>query len=364
MSEDLSRFSAAEIIVDLDALARNTREIQSRAASPIAAVVKANAYGLGMDRIAPVLVSAGVTSFFVATLEEGCKLRELLGPETGRIAVFEGPCRDSLPIYARYRLTPVLNDAEQLACCANWPEDVVVHVDTAMNRLGFAEPALKALVRDGRFKAVRVGLLMSHLACADTPDAPSNADQLERFKRLLLLFPGAQSSLANSAGVLLGESFVSDLPRIGIALYGGEPAAPGTAFEPVVSLRARVLAVRSVAAGESVGYGATFAAKDDTTIAVLGVGYADGLPRQASNKARLAFGAERLPLVGRVSMDFCTVDIGQCASPPVVDDWVEVFGASAPVAELALAADTIDYTIFTGLSRRPRWRYVSGDNAG
>lgn len=364
MTEDLSRFAACRIVVDLNALSRNAREAARLAACPIAAVVKANAYGLGVTQVAPALVAAGVREFFVATLAEACELRELIGIEGGRILVFEGPVAEALPIYARLQLTPIINDSVQLAHCSGWADGVAVHVDTGMNRLGFEPADLTELAQHGRFSDVRVDLVMSHLACADDSGAPLNSAQFERFTQLLELFPGARSSLANSAGVLLGQPFVSDLPRVGIALYGGQPAQSGSALEPVVTCQARVSALRSLRASESVGYGATFVAGGDVTIAVLGMGYADGLPRQASNKAHLAYDSERLPLVGRVSMDFCTVDVSQCAKPPAVGDWVEVFGPHAPVAELAAAAETIDYTIFTGLSRRPSWRYLWDGAAG
>ncbi len=363
MTDDLSQFATCRLSVDLSALTRNAEAMTLRAGRPIAAVVKANAYGLGVSYVAPALVSAGVESFFVATLAEGCELRNLIGANGGQIAVFEGPSSQALPIYSQFQLTPVINDAAQLASCSGWESDVVVHVDTAMNRLGFDSADLARHVSRGRFSTLDIGLVMSHLACADDTDAQSNASQLARFAELAGSFPGARTSLANSAGVLLGDAFVSDLPRVGIALYGGQPARSGSALETVVTCHARVVAVRTVSAGESVGYGATFVAARESTIAVLGCGYADGLPRQASNRASLAFRGDRLPLVGRVSMDFCTVDVSHCVAAPVVGDWVEVFGPNAPVAELAAAADTIDYTIFTGLSRRPSWRYMDDGSA-
>lgn len=358
MINDLSHFASCQISVDLSALTRNASEMESLAGVPIAAVVKANAYGLGVARVAPALASAGVRQFFVATLAEGCELRELLGPDGGAIMVFEGPAAGVLPIYSEFKLTPVINDAAQIGYCEGWTGGVAVHVDTGMNRLGFDADELIQQIRHGRLSGLRIELLMSHLACADEAETESNTRQAMRFAELASALPDVRSSLANSAGVLLGAAFVNDMPRVGIALYGGQPAQSGSALETVVTCRARVMALRAVAAGESVGYGATFVAQRDSIIAVLGMGYADGLPRQASNRATLAFAGNRLPLVGRVSMDFCTVDVSDCAKAPGVGDWIEVFGPHAPVAELAAAADTIDYAIFTGLSQRPSWRYV------
>lgn len=341
----------ARLIVDLRALRANYRRIAD-AAPNAGAVVKANGYGLGAARVLQALRQEGCQDFFVATLDEGVELRDV--DDAPRIFVFSGPLDDDdAYTMAQRRLTPVLNDAAQVE---RWRPHrrlpVAVHVDTGMNRLGFScrsvTPAL--------FSDLNVELLLSHLANADTPRDPMNARQIERFKTVAAMFPGARTSLGNSAGVLLGAH--SDLARPGIALYGGSPfAAARSPLRPVATLEARVVALRIVRNGEPVGYGGTFVAAGETCMAVLGIGYADGVPRCMAG-AEAAYDGSRLPVIGRVSMDMMHVDANHVADRIALGDWVQIFGDSVRMQEIAAWAGTIDYEVLVRVGARVRRCYV------
>ena len=221
-----------------------------------------------------------------------------------------------------------------------------MHVDTGMNRLGFP-----VNVRESTFDGFRVALLMTHLACADDPQHPLNATQLRRFSRVTARFPGVATSIGNSAGSLLDARYHGDLARPGIGLYGGNPwsNAPNPG-QPAATLEAPVIQVRQVRAGESVGYGATWQGGTPRRLAVLGIGYADGLPRLLSNRGEAVAGGTRCPFVGRVSMDLTVIDVTDARV--AVGDRVELFGAGLPIDEVAGRADTIAYELLTGISSR------------
>lgn len=341
----------ARLIVDLRALRANYRRI-AEAAPNAGAVVKANGYGLGAARVLRALRQEGCRDFYVATLEEGVELRDV--DDATRIYVFSGPLDDDdAQTMAQRRLTPVLNDAAQVE---RWQPHrhlaAAVHVDTGMNRLGFSCRQVSPTL----FSGLNVAVVLSHLANADTPSHPMNARQIERFQKVAAMFPGAKTSLGNSAGALIGAH--SDIARPGIALYGGSPfAAPRSPMRPVATLEARVMALRSVRAGEPVGYGGAFVAAGETRAAVLGIGYADGVPRRMVG-AEAAYEGSRLPVIGRVSMDMMHVDASSVAERIAVGDWVQIFGRSVRVQEVAAWADTIDYDVLTRLGARVHRCYV------
>lgn len=339
----------ARLVVDLGALRGNYRFI-AEAAGCAGAVVKADGYGLGATEVLAALRQEGCVDFFVATVAEGVALREV--DSEVRIYVFSGPIDEaSARAMAERNLTPVLNDVEQVV---RWrPYDataVAVHVDTGMNRLGFASDALTSEL----FKGLNVRLLLSHLANADQPADPMNARQMARFEAVAALFPGVPTSLGNSAGVLLGA--MSELARPGIALYGGNPFATlPNPMRPVASLEARVLALRDLSAGEPVGYGGTYVTDEATRVAVLGIGYADGVPRCLAN-AEVAYRGRRLPVIARVSMDLMHVDVTTVADSVRLGDWIELFGHTVSVDETAAWAGTVSYEVLTGIGARvPRY---------
>ena len=329
----------ARLIVDLDALAANYRRFRDNSSGGSAAVVKANAYGLGMEPVARRLGAEGCRQFFVATEAEGRELRRILpDAATFDIFVFSG-------VVDSDDLIPVVNHPAQIRT-----GPIALHVDTGMHRLGFDGLDAERMPADTEVK-----LLMTHLACADTPDHPLNEAQLERFEAFAARFPGVPKSIANSAAILTG---VEGIGRPGIGLYGGNPfAAQENPMRCVATLEGEVLQVRKVMAGAPVGYGASHVTKRDTTLAVVGIGYADGLPRALSNRGQSAFRTIRAPVIGRVSMDLTLVDVTDL--PPVEPgEWIEFFGNSVGIDEVAAWADTISYEVLTGVGNRVSRMYV------
>ncbi len=343
----------SRLIIDLAALTANFALFR-RAAAPgeAAAVVKADGYGLGARPVAGALWSAGCRRFFVATVAEGVALRQALPKAV--VHVLEGARRDTVAELIGADLIPVLNHPGQLDAWrrAAGRRPAAVHVDTGMHRLGF-EPTLEG----SDFRGVQVALLMTHLARADEPDHPMNRLQLERLARVRRGFPGVPVSIGNSAGVLQGSSMTGDIGRPGIGLYGGNPflTAPSP-VRPVVTLQGRILQLRTVPAGDTIGYGATFTAAAPMRVAVVGLGYGDGLPRLVSNRGFAALGGRRCPIVGRVSMDLTVIDVTSATAR--LDDWVEFFGPTVLVDEVAQWADTIAYEVLTGIGPRPARQYL------
>ena len=341
------------LIVNVGALRANYR-LLADAAPCAAAVVKADGYGLGAVRVLQALRQEGCEDFFVATVEEGLRLRGASCDE--RIYVFSGPIDDdSAQAMASHSLTPVLNDREQVRL---WQPHrrlpVAVHVDTGMNRLGFACDELRAEL----LEPLNVSLLLSHLAHADDPSHPMNATQIDRFEGVAAMFPGVRTSFGNSGGILLGAA--SDMARPGIALYGGSPFATAwNPMRPVATLLARVLALRDVGAGEAVGYGAAYVAAAPIRVAVIGIGYADGVTRRLQG-GEVAYRGVRLPIIGRISMDLLHVDESAVAESLALGDWVEIFGKAISLEEAATWAGTVNYEVLTSIGARVRRCYVDG----
>lgn len=335
-------------------------------------MVKADAYGLGMQQAASALARAGCSTFFVATIAEAKALRALLPGAT--IYVFSGLMPGTAEIYRAHDLRPVLNSAAEVeewaSFGANQGEKLAcaVHIDTGMNRLGLSSSEVDrvAAARD-LWQTLTLSLVMSHLACADEPEHPKSEAQRSAFDRLRARLPLAQASLANSAGILLGPNFLYDLVRPGIALYGGHPRRQDTnPFMAVVHLKGRILQVREASPGETVGYGATRTLKRPTRVAVVSVGYADGFFRALSTEddeqGFTAYaGTHPAPVIGRVSMDLITIDVSQVPEDASCRGaWVELIGPNVPSQHMADHAGTIDYEVLTNLGRRALRRYIGG----
>lgn len=354
----------ATLRVDLDALARNYRLLRERAKpAECAAVVKANAYGLGVERVARRLLNEGCRRFFVATFAEAKELRGV-APEA-EIGVFEGALASTADALAQIEARPVLNSLEQIE---RWRGKgrALLHLDTGMNRLGLSAADVAALAeRRELLESLELDFVMTHLACADEPGHPLNSEQLVRFERMRALWPGARTSIGNSAGTLLDAEHRGDLARPGIALYGGNPFTSRTnPMETVATLTAPILQLRDIADPATVGYGATYVATPPAHIAVLGIGYADGYPRNLGNAGTAAVRGKRVPVVGRVSMDLLAVDVGGLPRDAVrVGDAVELIGPTVGVDEVAAAAGTISYEILTGMGRRLVREYAETDRA-
>lgn len=363
MHSDL-RASGA-VIVDLDALARNYRLLRRTVApAGCGAVVKANAYGLGVGPVARRLLAEGCGHFFVATVAEGIELRDCL-PDA-RIYVFEGASDSSLEALTDASLVPALNSLEQIERWRGCGRPAILHLDTGMNRLGLSGFDVRRLIETpSLLEGVQVEYLMTHLACADEPSHRLNDEQPRRFDELRARLPKAATSIGNSAGAFLGPSQRGDLVRAGIALYGGNPFASGdNPVEPVAALKARVLQTRTLDDAATVGYGATFAAASGARIAVLGVGYADGYPRALSNCGVASVSGYRVPVIGRVSMDSTCIDVSGVPEAAIAEGaWVELFGQDIALDDVARAAGTISYEILTSLGPRLERVYEGGDRS-
>lgn len=356
-----SEFPAARLTVRLGAIVSNYRFCQRRAGpAAAAAVVKADAYGLGASEVSRALSNAGCDTFFVARVEEGVNLRPVV-PQA-RIFVLDGAPADSVPALITHRLTPVLNSLPQIAAWQAAAKetrtalDCAIHIDTGMNRLGLPGDDLSILAAEWnkRLGALRAVLLMSHLACADDVGSKMNGAQLDRFRTALAMLPPTPASLASSGGVLLGKDYAFDLVRPGIGLYGGNVQdTPTNPFSVAAVLVGRILQLRRVDRGEAVGYGATFQAKRPTLLATVALGYADGLMRAIGNRGQAAIEGNRAPIVGRISMDLTTLDVTDVPRDLLSSDTVvEFLGDTISLEDAARAGDTAAYEILTAISPR------------
>jgi alanine racemase len=346
--------STAHLTIDLDAIAANWRALDKASASGVqtAAVVKADAYGLGAKRVSQALARAGARRFFVAAAEEGEVVRQALGPGP-QICVLSGHMAGDTDMIGDLDLTPMLNSLDQVTRhLESLPGHAFgVQLNTGMNRLGMDDLEWEAVAP----YVLEAGpeLLISHLACADEPDHPLNEAQLQRF-HAMTDGTGVPRSFAATGGILLGPRYHFDLTRPGIGLYGG---LPYEAALPVATLSLPLIQTREIAAGEPVGYGCSWVAERPSVIATLAAGYADGLMRSLSNTAVLWDAETPVPLVGRVSMDLITADITHL---PEIPRYLDILGPHQSVDDLAASAKTIGYEILTHLGSRYSRRYAEG----
>lgn len=354
--------------IDLSALASNWRTLRDNAGGAEAsAVVKADAYGTGIEQAVPALEKAGCRTFFVAHLSEAIRVRNVAPEAT--IYVLNGLFPGTPPIYAEHDLRPVLGSFEEMeewaAFCRSQgrKREAAIHVDTGMNRLGLTVAQGLTLKDRAELKDFETTLLMSHFVSAEESDNPLNVRQIEAFQAVRETLPGIRASLANSSGIFLKEKPHFDLVRPGYALYGGNPTPDrDNPMSAVVRLEARIVQLRWVEADETVGYNARWLALGRRRIATLSLGYADGYPRSAS--ARGKSGDELLagmvfvaghpcPFAGNVSMDLITVDVTEIPEGDIGrGDTVTVIGGSLTVDEVGRRAGTIGYEILTSLGRR------------
>jgi len=364
--------AGAILTIDLDAIRANYRLLRERGGrAACAAVLKADAYGLGMAPVARALVREGCRTFFTAHLDEGIRLRRLV-PSDCTIYVMHGAMPGAVRACLEHDLAPVLNDPGQVAEWRALAREsgrtlpAALQVDTGMSRMGMAPADLERLMTNADWlDGLRLQLVMSHLACADELDHPANALQRARFAALAARFPGVPASLANSSGVFLGPDYHFDLLRPGAALHGINPH-PGTPnpLRQAVALAARVVQVRAIAAGDIVGYGGRYIASGPCRIATIAIGYADGWLRALSGQSYGFVDGVALPFVGTVSMDSITLDAS--ALPPgrlAPGATVDLLCAEQTVDTVAAQAGTIGYEVLTRLGNRFERRYL-GDDAG
>ena len=354
-----SRHAGALLEIDLGAVRANYRRLQAELGpTACAAVVKADAYGLGAAEVAPALAAEGARTFFVAHLDEAIALRAVL-PQAAEILVLNGLVPGAEAEHVAHRVLPVLNSLGQVDAWAAAARRVgrslpaALQVDTGMSRLGLPDAELDDLAADPRrLEGIELRLVMSHLACAERQDAAMNRAQLDRFTKARRRLPAAPASLANSSGIFLGPDFHFQIARPGAALYGLAPVAgAANPMAPVVRLKARIVQVREIAAGTAVGYGAGWTAARPSRIATVAVGYADGYLRSLSHRASARLRGHILPLVGIVSMDTATFDV--TGLPEAVEGaFVDLIGPGHGADALAGEAGTIGYEILTGLGAR------------
>ena len=353
--------SGGILTIDLDALAANYRLLGERASPALCAtVVKADAYGLGMARVAPALARAGCSSFFVATLDEGRTLRALL--PGARIFILNGLAPGLERAFDRQGLIPVVNDLLQLDAWRGFARGegerslpVVLHIDTGMNRLGLDADEVGMLADDpGRLSGLDIVFVISHLACAEEIGSSMNREQLEAFNDLRRRLPPAAASIGNSSAIFLEPEYQLDMVRAGIAIYGSNPL-PGqpNPMAQVIHLQGRIIQSRRVDSPMTVGYGASHKITGPGRLATVAVGYADGYPRALGNQGFAYIDGARAPVVGRISMDLLTLDVTQidpaCSAP---DCLVDLLGGGVDIDEAAALAGSIGYELLTALGPR------------
>ncbi|MFQ5467933.1 MAG: alanine racemase [Kiloniellaceae bacterium] len=356
--------AGAILTVDLAAVRANYRRLCAELGGvECAAVVKANAYGLGLARVAPALARAGASTFFTAQLGEAIEARVALGAACPKALIFvlngaaAGPAAD----FIAHDAWPVLNSLGEVDAwaaagrAAGRPLPAALHVDTGMSRLGLPDDELEALAVDpARLEGIDPRLVMSHLACAEARANPLNEAQRRGFVAARARLPAAPASLANSSGIFLGAAYGFDLARPGAALYGVNPTpdAPSPVCQ-VIRLQGRILQVRAIDAPRTVGYGATHRAPGPIRVATVAVGYADGYLRSLSGRGHAWVGARRVSVIGRISMDLITLDVTDVPEPDTrPGGLVDLIGPREDVDTVAAAAGTIGYEILTSLGAR------------
>lgn len=358
------KYPLTTLTIDLKAIADNYQILQSQASgAECAAVVKANAYGLGLEKVARTLYDQGCRKFFVAYLDEAIELRSYLNDV--KIYVFHGVQNGEQESFIEYNIIPVISSLEQaeiwaLLCRNTKNNTYALHIDTGMNRLGISFDETNKISLMLHFNPK---IIMSHLACADEKNHKLNKVQLNNFRQAISHFPNSEYCLANSSGIFLGSNYHFDMLRPGCALYGINPTTKSlNPMNNVVNLESSILQIRNINKGESVGYGASFIAQRDSLIAIISVGYADGYFRCLGGNNHVYISGKKAPVIGRVSMDLITVDVTDIIKvlheTLKVGTKVELLGKNITVDEIAKNAGTIGYEVLTQLGSRYKRLYL------
>ncbi|MDB5618779.1 MAG: alanine racemase [Tardiphaga sp.] len=360
------------LTIDLDAITANWRKLEKTGVpAECGAAVKADAYGCGIDPVVRALGKAGCKTFFVATLEEARSARAA-APDAA-IYLLGGFLQNSGDALAAIGCRPVIGDLQELAewdiYCkqSGWTGGAALHIDTGMNRLGLSLTDAENLAPRITSGNHGITLVISHLACAENLNHPLNARQLTNFRTIAGMYDGVPASLANSSGIYLGGAYHFDLMRPGAALYGVNPTPEAdNPMAPVVDLKARILQIRTVERGDTVGYSATWTARRQTRLAVVAAGYADGYLRAGGSSdgtrgAEVIVAGQRCPVAGRISMDLLAVDITDLpANAARRGQMVTLIGDGITLEELAHHFGTIAYEVLTSLGRRYQRVYKGG----
>ena len=360
------------LTVDLDAIIANWRKLEKTAVpAECAGVVKADAYGCGAEPVAKALAAAGCKTFFVATLDEAGVVRAVLPDAT--IYALNGFFQNTGDAYAKVNCKPVIGDLHELAewdvFCrrSGWRGGAAIHIDTGMNRLGLTVAEAQGIIPRINAGDHGITLVMSHLVSGELVNNPTNARQLAAFREIASLFSNVPASLSSSSGIYLGAQFQFDMVRPGAALYGVNPTPEAdNPMQPVVDLKARIVQIRNVERGETVGYGGTWTARRPTRLAIVAAGYGDGYFRAASANdgtrgAEVVVAGKRCPVAGRISMDLMAVDITDLPQNTARrGHMVTLIGEGITVDELAHHFGTIGYEVLTSLGRRYARIYKGG----
>lgn len=361
-------FSEANLTIDLSAIEHNYNLLKSIANGAIcSAVVKANAYGLGIKQVSKKLLEAGCNNFFVAHLNEGIELRKIIG-NNHNIFILHGLKKNEQKAFHKYNLIPVLNFIEQMKLWNDYAMNVsvnslvklpaIIHVDTGMNRLGLNIKDAENLSQNkNMFSALDIKYIMSHLACASEPEHKMNLKQFESFNYVRSLFPDFPATLSNSAGIFANDNYHYEMVRPGISLYGGGVKPDGIAIKNVVELKSSILQIRNIDYDQTVGYGATRIIKAGSRIATIPIGYADGYIRRLGNNSYLFVNSIKVPVIGRVSMDMIAIDITKVDNISI-DSKVEILGENCTINKIADMAETISYEILTSIGSRYNKIYI------
>ncbi len=367
MNATSETLSSAIVTIDLAALQSNWKALAAASGVEAGAAIKGEAYGLGMAAVAKALWQAGCRSFFVARPSEGEQLRSIL--PKAFIFVLDGLYESQADYYLSHALIPALISLDEAKDWAANGKDrpCALHVDTGINRLGLSMQDFAAVV--AMKDKLNIALVMSHLACSDEPTHSLNAKQRDLFAKYRSMLADVPASFANSSGIYLGDGYLYDLTRPGVALYGGNPL-PGqpNPMKVVVTLHLKIMQTKFVKQGDTIGYSATWTAPRDSRIALLGAGYRDGIPRKISwsadkPAAQVFVAGKRVDVVGRVSMDMMAIDVTDLPEAKTSrGTLVEIFGPNLPVDEAAGYAGTISYELLTHLGNRYHRRYIGGES--
>lgn len=360
--------AGALLTIDLDAICANWRMLKARLTGAYcAAVVKANAYGLGALQVAPALYRSGCRHFFVAHLDEAIELRPAL-PQDATVYVLHGSLPGAEGEFVAHHLVPVMNSLAQVTAWRTLAQRLdrmlpaILQVDTGMARLGLSAEELDRVAEDiDHLRGIDLKFVMSHLVSAeDHQSSPINRIQLQRFRAMLRRLSPAPASLANSSGIFLGAEYHFELARPGAALYGVAPVAgQENPMRSVIRLQGKVIQTRTIEAGTPVGYGHTWTAARRSRIATVAVGYADGYLRSLSNRGHAHFEGVRLPVVGTVSMDTVIIDVSDLGEGKIHEgSLIDLAGPGNGVDDIASRAGTIGYEILTSLGNRYARSYV------
>jgi alanine racemase len=358
------------LVIDLEAVSHNYRTLCARLKKGAfcAAVLKANAYGMGVKEVSSHLYQIGCRHFFLAHLTEAIELQCFVGQDAS-IYVLNGLRQGDEAVYARYNLIPVLSDPAQVQIWNAFSKKkqkclkAALHFDTGMTRTGIPSQHIKSLDL-ANLSHTEIVCVMSHLACAYQASHPMNETQRLLFESIQSRFPFALASLSGSGGFFIAPKYHYDLIRAGLALTGCRSTMAGRdyALKPALKAYAQILQINEIARGESIGYDATFTALQPSRIATVGVGYADGYLRSLSNRGEVYFDGHSLPVVGRISMDLFTIDVTDVPSTQIhAGDWVELFGDNIHADKLAEKAGTVSWELFTRMGARFERFYLNAE---